>query len=118
MNWRMTVEAYQDFDLEPAEVEFYLTTPTAPLTLCRLFSASLSVTSSSNSSKMSMDSQRPLQNGHARSESDRADEIAKLNQQLTSAMYLSGFHGDALIGVSRFLRISTAMLNFDRTSRS
>jgi hypothetical protein len=59
-----------------------------------------------------MDSQRPLQNGHARSESDRADEIAKLNEQLTSAMYLSGFHGDALIGVSYAARILNYNANF------
>ncbi|KAI8668499.1 hypothetical protein NCS55_00876100 [Fusarium keratoplasticum] len=58
---------------------------------------------------MSMDSQRPLQNGHARSESDRADEIAKLNEQLTSAMYLSGFHGDALIGDKQ--KLSVGILN-------
>ncbi|KAM5363819.1 hypothetical protein ACJZ2D_011795 [Fusarium nematophilum] len=47
--------------------------------------------------------QRTLGNGHAassQSQSDyaRAEEIAKLNAQLAKAMYLPGFHGDALIG--------------------
>lgn len=93
------------------QVEFYLTTHIAPLASSRPVSVSLSVTNSFHLSKMSMDSQRPLQNGHARSESDRADEIAKLNQQLTSAMYLSGFHGDALIGVSYAARILSQDVN-------
>ncbi|KAM0425375.1 hypothetical protein ACHAPT_009432 [Fusarium lateritium] len=58
---------------------------------------------------MSMDSQRRLQNGHAQSESDKADEIAKLNEQLAKAMYLSGFHGDALIGDKQ--KVSVGFLN-------
>ncbi|KAJ4309604.1 hypothetical protein N0V84_011417 [Fusarium piperis] len=58
---------------------------------------------------MSMDSQRPLQNGHARSESDKADQITKLNEQLTNAMYLSGFHGDTLIGDKQ--KLSVGILN-------
>ncbi|KAF5003805.1 hypothetical protein FDECE_9661 [Fusarium decemcellulare] len=52
---------------------------------------------------MSDDSQHLLGNGHAsqsrsQSDSDRAAEVAKLNAQLAKAMYIPGFHGDALIG--------------------